>query len=496
MLVRRRFYCEATRFVAGVIAVALLCAPIGVAAQTVKPAKKASDVQVARRDPAEAQRAYAAGTRAYEAGNFGTAIQQLSIALENGGLGNPQMARALYFRGASYRQQGKPAQAISDLTTALWIKNGLAGSDKTQATELRQTAYQEAGLGDVAPPVGGSASATASAKAAPATPVQPATKPGAQVATVPAQSSFWNALPTLPSLQSIIPSVGLSQTAEAPQAAQPAAEATPVAAVVPGPVEAPAPQAEVAPAAPTGGWDASTSAAPTPPQSYGLAAGGPASESQAQSAPTNTVSGFFSNLFGGSNAASQATSTPSSQVVTGSTISDAQSPAALAPAPQTSSVVQRGPDIPAEVLPWTSQPAQTSPAPQPAVEAVAPVITAGRSAPLTEPTQQVALVTPEAAPAPAVQKPKRQLTQPGGGKFRLQVAAVRSREQADQVAQALQSHPDVVGSNVQTEVEEAAFGAAGTFYRVRLGPYGDAIAPNQLCKVLRPQGYDCLVVTQ
>ncbi len=47
------------------------------------------------------------------------------------------MARALYMRGVAYRQQSKPAQAISDLTSALWLKGGLAAEDRADALKQR-----------------------------------------------------------------------------------------------------------------------------------------------------------------------------------------------------------------------------------------------------------------------------------------------------------------------------------------------------------------------
>ncbi len=107
-----------------------------------------------KKDPAAAERSYAAGVKAFEAGKMAEAVQSLSAALANGGLPAPQMAKALYYRGAAYRKQEKPAQAISDLTTAVWLKGGLSDADKAQAIEQRQMAYREAGLGDTAPPIG------------------------------------------------------------------------------------------------------------------------------------------------------------------------------------------------------------------------------------------------------------------------------------------------------------------------------------------------------
>ena len=84
----------------------------------------------------------------------------------------------------------------------------------------------------------------------------------------------------------------------------------------------------------------------------------------------------------------------------------------------------------------------------------------------------------------------------GVGKYKLQVAAVRSREEAERLAQTLTGYQPVRDGMVAPEIDEAVIGSMGTFYRVRLGPYADAKEPNQLCKTLKPQGFDCLVVTQ
>ncbi len=82
------------------------------------------------------------------------------------------------------------------------------------------------------------------------------------------------------------------------------------------------------------------------------------------------------------------------------------------------------------------------------------------------------------------------------GKFRLQVAAVRSRSEADALAAKLvANHGSELGPR-QPEISEAVLGNMGTFYRVRVGPYADAKEPQQLCGGLRSSGFDCLVVTQ
>jgi outer membrane protein assembly factor BamD (BamD/ComL family) len=102
MLNARDGIVRTARIVAAFMMVGTLCMPaVGIAA-----AKKAADAKAdgaPKKDPASAERSYAAGTKAYEAGNLNEAVQQLSAALANGGLPNPQMAKALYYRGTAYR---------------------------------------------------------------------------------------------------------------------------------------------------------------------------------------------------------------------------------------------------------------------------------------------------------------------------------------------------------------------------------------------------------
>ena len=63
------------------------------------------------------------------------------------------MAKALFYRGVAYRQQKLPAQAIADLTSALWLKGGLGGNDRADALRQRTSAYQEAGLAESGEPL-------------------------------------------------------------------------------------------------------------------------------------------------------------------------------------------------------------------------------------------------------------------------------------------------------------------------------------------------------
>lgn len=151
--------------------VAVVSAPAALAQDTEAPAKakakaKASkskaaakptdadgddDAQAAasgKRDPAQAQRSLDSGIKLLQAGKAEQAIQTLSTVISGGNLPPHIMARALYQRGAAYRLASKPAQAVSDLTSALWLKGGLTDSERTDAIQQRSAAYREAGIAD------------------------------------------------------------------------------------------------------------------------------------------------------------------------------------------------------------------------------------------------------------------------------------------------------------------------------------------------------------
>jgi cell division septation protein DedD len=100
-----------------------------------------------RQDPAEAQRAIEAALKQVQAGRTEQAVQTLTSTLSAGNLPPPLMAKALHVRGLAYRKQGRSAQAISDFNSALWLKGGLGGEDRIEATNERSAAYADAGLG-------------------------------------------------------------------------------------------------------------------------------------------------------------------------------------------------------------------------------------------------------------------------------------------------------------------------------------------------------------
>ncbi len=396
--------------------------PSGPPAKSGKPGK-AGDANApgeSKKDPATALKSLDAGVKAFEAGKTEQAVQSISSALYGGGLPSQQMARALYYRGLAYRKQSKPAQAISDLTSAIWLKGGLGDADRATAIENRAAAYREAGLGDP-PPLAETVKSTAASLSTTAQ----APKPSAT---------------TAPTWQ--------TATSAGTAPAGPAAVAVPV----------PAQQADQSGNSQSGNAQSGNaqSAAAQSPGSGGIG---------------SSVSNFFGGLFGGNSASAKSTAAPPTTASTG-------------PAASTSS--------------WSdaTQVAASnkgSAASKPVSVATAAVATATADAP-RQTLQRTAAVS---APVAATQPSQTPAVQPVlKGKFRLQVAAVRSRAEAETLAQKLrQGHGAAIGTR-EPMIEETVIGAMGTFYRVRVGPYADASEPRQLCSRIKPDGFDCLVVTQ
>jgi len=309
------------------------------------------------------QQIFEGGIKAYNAGKFEDAQRAFEAAIRTG-MPTHQMPRVLYYRGLTFRKLGKPGFAISDLTSALWLKGGLSEAERADAIKNRALAYHESGVSEV---------------------------------------------PPLPQ----------SAYAEAP--------------ALPG--RTPAPVA---------------TAANTPPPSSAPAASAPASSS------SGGIGGFFSSLFGGGSSSDSSDGAPTS------TASISTSPAA-----ETGS---SGWGASTEVIPHTAAAQRRGP------EIGAPFV-----------TQVASVGEPTAVPPASVTG--------GAGKIKLQVAAVRSRSEAEALAGLLVGrHGGQLGGR-KPEVDETVIGSMGTFYRVRLGPFANEQEPGHLCNELRADGFDCLVVT-
>lgn len=134
-----------------------------------------------------AQKAFNAGKKAYEAGRYEPAVQALSAALQQG-LPKPEMAKAFYYRGMAYRKLSKPALAIADLTSAIWLKGGLAERERAEAMAAREAAYREAGIGEKSVPPLAAAAGSETGSGSAAAPAE-AGSSGPRLAAAPDESS-------------------------------------------------------------------------------------------------------------------------------------------------------------------------------------------------------------------------------------------------------------------------------------------------------------------
>lgn len=357
-----------------------------VAAQAVKEAPKAdakAKAPAPKREASELQRLVDNGIASYEAGRTELAVQQLTGALSGGSLPTPLLARALYYRGAAYRKQNKPAQAIADLTSALWLKGGLTDSERKEAIQERSAAYRDAGLPD-------QAVQTAAKSAA---------QPDKEETSTPASGNFFSSL-------------------FGGGSAQQSAEATPP------------------PARKTSGVETASVANRTPPATAGW-------QTSTQQRPGTTA-------------------------------------AAAPTAPQ-----------PAAAAPQSA--ARTATAPQPATAAPAPQRTAAAAPPPAVAPKGWATNTVNApgsaaaAAAPAVA---------AGPTFRVQIATMRTKLDAESLAAQLQSElARDIGSR-RPEVVETAGGSLGTIWRVRVGPFAEIEQSQALCAKVRNRGHDCMIVRE
>ncbi len=404
---------------------------------------------------AQARKTILSGIKAYERGDAKQSVSILSNALSSGGLTSKDMAKALYYRGRAYRKQGRHAQAISDLTSAIWLKNGLSESEKTKALAERAAAYKTAG---VAAPVSVAATPSTKARSVPAVAVK-----------VPAPVIPKSTAAATKSIATTAPKPAPVRVAQAENTKPAATAATPKPAA-----NKPAKKAYVPPQPSSGDFTVGIpleyqstrkdlSDAPSgQARASGANNGAPsaATSGNDDSNPFAGVGTFFSNLFGDSSDQPK------------------QAPAANFAGPQSQLVPSAGAQT--AVSGWSS--------------ATTEIVT-GSTKKGAKPTRVAALAQkPVTRTAPrkrpvTVAKPSK-----SSGKFGLQVAVLKTRGEAETVvAKLMQQHGTKFGNRIPS-IDEQVFGNMGTFYRVKVGNYSSTREPKSVCSKIAKDGYDCFVV--
>jgi hypothetical protein len=156
----------------------------------------------------------------------------------------------------------------------------------------------------------------------------------------------------------------------------------------------------------------------------------------------------------------------------------------------------------APVQPAQTQPAQTQPV-QTAQAQSQPAQTQPSAA---QSTQPIALAAPSAAPAtvtppPAAPAPQQVATAPATptatqpaptGDFVVQLASLRSPEQAQATFNTLQGRFGSILTGFTPDIQRADLGERGIYHRLRVGPM-DRASANSLCQRYQAAGGDCIV---
>lgn len=174
----------------------------------------------------------------------------------------------------------------------------------------------------------------------------------------------------------------------------------------------------------------------------------------------------------------------------------------LLPPPETPMARPRPPEAPPPLEPQIPPAPQVAPPPG-AVEVTQPPPPQPQpptSRPSAAPAQPAAPAAPPASvaraapPAAATAAASAAVAPAAGGRYRVQLAAVRSNEDAGREWEKMRrAHPDLLGP-LALNVVRADLGDRGTFYRIQAGPFSDEASAKELCRRLSEKKMGCLVV--
>jgi len=366
--------------------------------------------------------------RALTEGKAETAQQLADAVLTSAKKDTRSTARALAIRGEAYLNLGRPAEAVADLDSALWLKGGLSGRERELATVARSRAMQTGGIAGATPVAKAPLAAPhpvpepPRASSPPPTRSVASTTPPRRVSESPAWSNA--AVTVAPAPPSPRTTAAERSTAAAPALSMASASDTRSAAPLP--------------------WSTAPKAAPTPP---------PQQDVEESKPSGGGITGFFSNLFGGGQSAEAQTA------ATGAVASSAppRQPAVSSFAPQR-----------LESEPRVSR----APAPRPAS------------------VQTAAMVAPARPSVP----PPAPRSSAADGMYRLQLAAVRTKAEAQAMAEKVRAEGARLIGPRDFEIIEDVYGNMGRFYRVRIGPFPEATQALSICAALRDRRVDCMVL--
>lgn len=160
----------------------------------------------------------------------------------------------------------------------------------------------------------------------------------------------------------------------------------------------------------------------------------------------------------------------------------APAPTPVAPASLPSSG-QSAVSTPIPLNTGTGGPVPTSPTPLSATPSIVDNV----------PAQERVAAAPAATPAPAAQAPQPSASPAPAGAYVVQIASVRSEQEAQATWRSMQGKYPGLLSNQPFSVKRADLGDRGVYYRAQVGSFSGRDDAVKLCEALRAQGGDCMV---
>jgi len=432
--------------------------------------------------PAMAEnQALSTANAALKSGKYSFVVKTIDKALKSGSLDTKDMSRALLYRGLAYQSLNKSAQSIADLTNAVWM-GGLTQSEKAEALKYRSRAFDAGGISARAKADKADAARLTSGQpkgqslvGKPTNPVKTASKPksgfGSGLGTG-ISDFFGNIIPGSSSAKKPVPAVKSAPAvkASAPPVAPAIVAAVPPIAIAP---KVALPPVTVSPKTAAKAVTRAVQPAPAPAtpdrtSARTMRSAASIAASKARSAARTAAL----------NRRRQITSAPATS---GWSTDVNQVASAPAKKPATGSGLGLGgvSDFFGNIF-GGSKNAST-------VKKSAPKTTVPASVAKSAPIRTAALDIKKASPAAKV---------PAQGRYKLQIATVRSKEEASTIMNSLRSRYGTVIAKHPARIDEAVVGNMGTFYRVRLEAFKSKKTALRTCNKLRASGLDCFPVAR
>jgi len=173
--------------------------------------------------------------------------------------------------------------------------------------------------------------------------------------------------------------------------------------------------------------------------------------------------------------------------------------AAKAPAPAPAKLAQAAPPKPVPAatpaVPSVATSDTSSATGEPRVATKPPAkLSAVAAPPAPKPTIAKAPVveTPTPSAAPAETPAAKPAASTGGGAYLLQIGAYKSEEEATGAWHAYQAKHPLVGG-YESDIKKVDLGDKGTWYRLRVGSFGDKTEASSLCDKLKADGGNCFL---